>query len=71
MKPTLLGVFLGVLAATGLSSVLARLIYGISATDPSTFAAVSVLLATVALVACVIPGWRATRVDPVTTLRNE
>jgi predicted permease len=71
MRPAAAGVVIGVLAASALSSVLARLIYGVSPTDPYTFAAVSLLLASVALLACAVPGWRATRVDPATTLRSE
>lgn len=71
MKPTLVGIVVGAFGAWMLSGVLARLIFGVSAVDPYTFAAVAVLLASVALMACLIPAYRATRVGPVTALRNE
>ena len=71
MRPTLLGVVLGAFGAYALGGVLSKLIYGVSPTDPLTFAAVALLLLTVALVACAIPGYRATRVQPVEVLRTE
>jgi predicted permease len=71
MKPTLIGVAIGVFGAYTLSGILSRLIYGVSTTDPWTFATVILMLAIVALIACVIPAYRATRVEPVTVLRNE
>ncbi|HEY8715729.1 MAG TPA: FtsX-like permease family protein, partial [Candidatus Acidoferrum sp.] len=71
MKPALLGVAIGVAGALALGRVLASLIYGVSATDPLTFTAVAALLATVALIASVIPALRATRVDPTRALRDE
>jgi predicted permease len=71
MRPTLAGVAIGIFGAYTLSGVLSRLIYGVSATDPWTFATVALLLAFVAFVACVIPAYRATRVDPVRALRDE
>jgi ABC-type antimicrobial peptide transport system permease subunit len=71
MKPALIGIALGAGGAWMLSSILSRLIYGVSATDPYTFAAVALLLATVALLSCLIPAYRATRVEPVNALRNE
>ena len=71
MRPTLLGLALGAFGAYALSDVLSKLIYGVSATDPLTFIAVALLLAAVALIACTIPGYRATRVPPVEALRSE
>ena len=71
MKPALIGIAIGAFGAWTLSSILSRLIYGVSATDPYTFAAVAVLLAAVAFMACLIPAYRATRVEPLNALRNE
>jgi putative ABC transport system permease protein len=67
----LIGVALGLAGALALGRVVSNLIYGVSAYDPATFAAVSALLAMVALVASVIPAYRATKVDPMRALREE
>ncbi len=71
MQPALIGIAFGTFGAWMLSSILSRLIFGVSPTDPYTFAAVALLLATVAFMACLIPAYRATRVEPVHALRNE
>jgi ABC-type antimicrobial peptide transport system permease subunit len=67
----LVGVVIGVGAALGLTPLMRSLLFGVTAQDPQTFAAVVALLITVALVACYIPARRATRIDPLVALRYE
>jgi len=71
MKPTLLGVAIGTAAALVLGRVLSRLIFEVRPTDPVTFLAVAALVAAVALVASIVPAYRATKVDPMVALRYE
>ena len=71
MKPIFLGVTIGLAAALALSRVVTSLIYGVRATDPLTFAGVALLLVAVGLFATILPAYRATRVEPVRTLREE
>lgn len=68
---TLLGVIVGLAAAFGLMRLLSSLLVEVTATDPLTYAAVSLLFLAVALVATLFPAWRATRVDPMAALRYE
>jgi len=71
IKPILLGVGLGLAIALGLGRVVSSLIFGVRPTDPLTFAAVASLLVAVGILATIVPAYRATRVEPVRTLRDE
>ena len=71
MRPVVLGVSLGLVAAFALSRFVATLLYGVSAADPLTYASVAGLLALAAMAATVVPALRATRIDPSTALRAE
>lgn len=68
---TFLGILLGLAGAYAASRVLNNLLFGVSSTDPLTFAAVTLLLAFASLLACCIPALRASRVDPLIALRYE
>ncbi|PYQ21728.1 MAG: hypothetical protein DMF81_14550 [Acidobacteria bacterium] len=70
MAPALLGIAAGSLAGRAASSSLERLVFGVSASDPLTLAAVAATLALVALMASLVPAYRASRLDPATVLRN-
>jgi predicted permease len=71
LKMAIGGVMLGLLIAFAVTRVLETMLYGVSATDPLTFTAIALLLTLVALLACMVPAWRASRVDPLIALRCE
>jgi ABC-type antimicrobial peptide transport system permease subunit len=71
MTPTLIGLTIGVAAAVALSRVLTTLVFGVTPRDGTTFVVVSLLVIVVGLFASAVPGYRATRVDPLQALRTE
>ena len=71
LKLTIIGAVLGLFGAFLATRAITSVLYGVSATDPLTFGFVSLLLIGVALVACYVPARRATKVEPLTALRNE
>ncbi len=71
MKPVVVGLLLGLIAALALTQVMRSLLFEVSATDPLTFVGNACLLIIVALLACWLPARRASRVDPLVALRHE
>ena len=71
MALALIGVAIGVIASFFLTKFIATLLFGVSATDPVTFVAISVLLIGVSIMASLVPARRAMKVDPMVALRYE
>jgi ABC-type antimicrobial peptide transport system permease subunit len=71
LTTTAVGLVLGIAGALGLTRLASSLLFEVAPTDPATFGAVAGVITLVALVACVVPARRATKVDPMVALREE
>jgi len=71
VKVVIVGVVIGIAVALALGKLVASLLYGVTAHDPVVLGAVAAVLVIVAIAACLVPAWRAARVDPMETLRAE
>jgi len=71
MRLTTVGLVAGLVASFGLTRLLQAQLFNVKPTDPATLTAVTAFIALVAIVACYVPAQRATRVDPIVTLRDE
>jgi ABC-type antimicrobial peptide transport system permease subunit len=71
MKPVVIGLAIGILSAFALGRLITSQLYEVSAHNPALLAGATILLATIALIACLLPARRATHVDPIQALRTE
>jgi putative ABC transport system permease protein len=68
---TFAGIIIGVVTAIMLTRLMSGLLFGVSASDPVTLVAISLLILLIALIASYVPAWRATKLDPLIALRYE
>jgi ABC-type antimicrobial peptide transport system permease subunit len=71
LRPAVFGLVLGLIASSGVAQLIQSILYGTPALDPLVYALVSATLLLTAVVACAVPAWRASRLDPMTALRME
>jgi predicted permease len=71
LRPALYGLVLGLAASVGAVRLIQSMLYGTSPLDPAIFASVAATLLIVAALACLVPAWRASRIDPMQALRTE
>src|SRR5438132_11206314 len=71
LRLTTAGIVIGAIAALMLTRLMGNLLYKVSPRDPLAFGFAFVIMTTVALAACFLPAWRATRIDPAQALRNQ
>jgi ABC-type antimicrobial peptide transport system permease subunit len=71
MQPAIFGLAVGLAASLGAGGLMRDLLYGIKPLDPAVYAAVAATLLAVAGLACILPAWRASRLDPMQALRTE
>jgi ABC-type antimicrobial peptide transport system permease subunit len=71
MKPVVIGLAIGIVAAFGVGRLIATQLYQVSEHNPALLGGATVLLAIIALIACLLPARRATHVDPIEALRYE
>jgi putative ABC transport system permease protein len=71
LRPALVGLVLGLAASVGAARLIQSMLYATQPLDPAVFAAVSAMLLLVAALACLVPAWCASRLDPMQALRTE
>jgi ABC-type antimicrobial peptide transport system permease subunit len=71
LRLTIIGLIIGAIAALMLTPLMANLLYKVSPRDPLAFGFAFVIMTTIALTACFLPAWRATRIDPAQALREQ
>jgi putative ABC transport system permease protein len=71
LRPALYGLTIGLAASVGAVRLIQSMLYGTRPLDPAIFASVAASMLVVAALACLVPAWRASRIDPIQALRSE